>query len=89
MTFLSALGLGVSVIAGSENAILITYLIWLSRYLMMTSTARKFFGSGAQILLSFWQSNAILYGLSALMFLCVIVSLKTHSGTARQLSNRQ
>lgn len=89
MTFLSALGLGVSVIAGSENAILVTYLIWLSRYLMMTSTARKFFGSGAQILLSFWQSNAILYGLSALMFLCVIVSLKTHSGTARQLSNRQ
>jgi hypothetical protein len=89
MTFLSALGLGVSVIAGSENAILITYLIWLSRYLMMTSTARKFFGSGAQILLSFWQSNAILYGLSALMFLFVIVSLKTHSGTARQLSNRQ
>ena len=89
MTFLSALGLGVSVIAGSENAILVTYLLWLSRYLMMTSAARKFFGSGAQIMLNFWQSNAILYGLSAMMFLCVIVSLKSYSGTARQLSNRQ
>jgi hypothetical protein len=89
MTFLSALGLGISVIAGSENAILVTYLIWLSRYLMMTSVARKFFGSGTLIVLSFWQSNALLYSLSALMFLCVIVSLKSHSGTARQLSNRQ
>ena len=89
MTFLSALGLGISVLAGSENAILVTYLIWLSRYLLMTSAARKFFGSGAQVVLNFWQSNAILYGLAGLLFLCVIVSLKSHSGTARQLSNRQ
>ena len=89
MTFLSALGLGISVIAGSENAILATYLFWLSRYLLMTNAARKFFGSGAQIMLNFWQSNAILYGLSGLLLLYVIVSLKSYSGTARQLSTRQ
>jgi len=89
MTFLSALGLGISVIVGSENSILVTYLVWLSRYLLMTSAARRFFGSGVEVVLNFWQSNAILYGLSALLFLCVIVSLKSHSGTARQLSNRQ
>ncbi|MDK2982484.1 MAG: hypothetical protein PWQ55_2831 [Chloroflexota bacterium] len=87
MTFLSMLGLGLSVLSGSENAILVTYLLWLSRYLLMTNAARNLFGESAQVILDLWQSNWVLYGLSGLLALAILTVLKSGAGNSRQLSN--
>lgn len=73
MTFLSTLGLCISVFSNSENAILVSYGLWISKYLMVAPEFQKILGGAGDILLYFWRTPAVLFGVSAFLFSAVMV----------------
>jgi hypothetical protein len=86
MTFLSTLGLCISVFSNSENAIFISYGLWISKYLMIAPEFQKILGRAGEVLLDFWQSPTALYGTSALLFAAVIIYVGRFVRIARPLT---
>jgi intracellular septation protein A len=77
MVFLSALGLGLSIFLNSENALFISYLLWISKYLVQSDLISKMMGSAASIVESFWQSSVLLYGLSLFLLLAGVLYIRS------------
>ena len=86
MTFLSTLGLCISVFSNSENAIFISYGLWISKNLMATPEFRELMGEGGEVMLDFWQTPAVLYGISALLFAAVMIYVERFFRITRPLT---
>lgn len=85
MTFLSTLGLCISLFSNSENAIFISYSLWLSKYLMIMPEFRDLLGRAGEVMLFFWQNPVALYVMSACLFIAMLIYLQSSRSTTRQL----
>jgi hypothetical protein len=72
MTFLSTLGLCLSLFTRPGNAIFITYALWLSQYLPLTDEFQQIFGGLTQSVLWFWHTPKVLYGLSLVLIIFLV-----------------
>jgi hypothetical protein len=86
MTFLSTLGLCISVFSNSGNAIFISYGLWISKYLMFTQEFRNLLGGAGEVLLYFWQTPAVLYGISVFLLAAVIIYVERFIRITRSLT---
>ena len=86
MAFLSALGLGLSIFLNSENALMITYLLWVSKYLMQTDLAGKIMGNTVYLMDTFWKTPVLLYSLSILMLLAAILYVRSFQYNNKNLA---
>jgi hypothetical protein len=86
MTFLSALGLCISIFSNSENAIAIAYSLWLSKYLLLTLEFKRLFGRVGEFLLLFWQTPMALYIFSICLFAAMLIYIQKSNGITRQLT---
>ena len=86
MAFLSALGLGLSIFLNSENALMVTYLLWLSKYLMQTDLAGKIMGNTVDLMGTFWKTSGLLYSLSILLLLAAILYVRSFSYNNKNLA---
>jgi hypothetical protein len=72
MTFLSVLGLCLSIFIKPGNAIFISYALWLTRFLPLTDGFQTFFGDLSKGIDWFWQTPQVLY-LFSLVFLVLML----------------
>ena len=86
MTFLSALGLCLSIFSNSEYAIFISYFCWLSRYVMSTPESRALLGHTGEMFLLFWQSPTALYGVSITLFAAMMIYMQGSVRSTRHLT---
>ncbi|KAA3646559.1 MAG: hypothetical protein DWQ07_10150 [Chloroflexi bacterium] len=86
MTFLSTLGLCLSIFSNSGNAIFVSYLLWLGKYLLLTSDLQALLGQTGVLFLSFWQNPAALYFVSACLLLLLFVFVQRSSKLSQQLN---
>jgi hypothetical protein len=86
MTFLSTLGLCISILSSSENAVAIAYSLWLSKYLFLTSEIKRIMGRVGEFLLLFWQTPMALYIFSVCLFVAMLIYIQYSSRITRQLT---
>lgn len=86
MTFLSTLGLCLSIFTQPENAIFITYTLWFSQYLPLTEEFQQLFSRLTQGILWFWQTPAVLYALSFALFVFILFWVKKGTHFTRHLA---
>jgi hypothetical protein len=72
MTFLSTLGLCLSIFIKPGNAIFISYALWLTRFLPLTDGFQAYFGELSKSIDWFWQTPKVLY-LFSLVFLVLML----------------
>lgn len=78
MTFLSTLGLFLSIFLKPGNAISITYALWLSQFLPLTEEIQQFSGRLSEYILWFWQTPTLLFLIS--LFLLVFMTFSVMRG---------
>lgn len=86
MTFLSVLGLCLSLFMKASNAIFITYGLWLTQFLPLTEPFKELFGHLAESFLWFWRSTNLLYLLSIGLLVFMIFWLMKGIGFTRRLA---
>ncbi len=86
MTFLSTLGLGISIFIRTEDAVFISYALWLSKYLPQTNEFQRLFRNLSQTILSFWQTPMLLYALSLVIFTLMLIYIQNGFRFIRRLA---
>lgn len=86
MTFLSMLGLFLSLVTSSGNAVIAAYFLWLGKFLAQTPEIDRLMGELAQGFLRFWQAEGLLYILSAALFAGMLAYLRSTAMNSRQLT---
>jgi hypothetical protein len=86
MTFLSTLGLCLSLFIKPGTAIFITYAIWLSQYLPLADEFQQIFGELAQPVLWFWHEPKVLYSLSLFLFAFLVFWIMKGTRFTRRLA---
>ncbi len=86
MTFLSTLGLCLSIFGDAESAIITVYTLWLLRYMLITAEFKQLFGRLGDLFLLTWQSPGLLYGFSMALMAVMLLYLKSNHRRTRQLS---
>lgn len=86
MTFLSMLGLFLSIVTNSGNAVMVSYFLWLGKFLALTPEVDRILGDIARVFLRFWQAEVVLYILSAALFTGMLTYLKSTAMNSRQLT---
>jgi hypothetical protein len=86
MTFLSVLGLSLSILTSSGNAVTISYFLWLGKYLALTPEIDRLLGKISRVVMAFWQADLVLYILSVFLFAGLLALLRSSSANSRQLA---
>lgn len=86
MTFLSSLGLCLSILSNSENAIFLSYFLWLSKYLLFLPEWNSTFKQIGNNYLAFWQNPVVLYTLSLILVTVLLVYTRISSGKIQRLT---
>jgi hypothetical protein len=85
MTFLSSLGLCISIISNSENAIFVSYFLWLGKYLILSTEIRNVLGRVGEIFVALWQTPVLLYLLSGGMLVFMMIYVQGFARINRRL----
>jgi hypothetical protein len=85
MTFLSSLGLCISIISNSGNAIFVSYFLWLGKYLMLSTEIRNVLGRVGEIFVALWQTPALLYLLSGGLLVFIMIYVQGFARFNRRL----
>lgn len=80
MTFLSSLGITISILSNSENAIIISYSIWLSKYFINIPEIKKTFSNITNWIHYFWSSPNLIFALSAILLAIMLIFIKKNLG---------
>lgn len=85
MTFLSSLGLCISIISNSENAIFISYFLWLGKYLMLTTEFQNILGKLGEAFTAMWKTPVLLYLLSGILLVVMMLYVQGSARINRRL----
>jgi hypothetical protein len=80
MTFLSILGMTLSVILNSENAIFISYSVWLSKYIFHIDEIKDLSTGLYKASQFFWNSPQLIFVVSAVLFIILLIYIKQDPG---------
>jgi len=86
MIFLSMLGLFLSLVTNSGNAVMVSYFLWLGKFLTLTPKIDQLLGEIGRAFLRFWQAETLLYILSGVLFTGMLAYLQSTVMNSRQLT---